>query len=198
MHRHFCACTSNFANSGSPPHNGARLAVPCEGQLPIKVPSRVGPLIEELREVIYAVIMPPPPPIRIRHGGSTSHQPTSPTQPRRMAACDPTEVAWLREAFDAPLIEQQLRHGVFDPSKLLSAASNLLREYCASARDPIVDTIMGIAKKCATKTEGTLVDALAGIRLCFDLLELMRLVRISFSHGFLSLSVSAQDNAFQN
>lgn len=172
MHRHICVC----ANSGVPPQNGARSAVPCEEQLPIKVPSRVAPLIEELREVICAVVMPPPPPIRIRTCGSGSHTPSSPTQPRRMTASDEAEVAWLREAFDVPLIEQQLRHGVFNPAKLLIAIGNLLREHCAPARDHLVDTIVEIAKRCSTRTEATLIDALQAIRLCFDLLELMRLV----------------------
>lgn len=75
-----------------------------------------------------------------------------------------------------PLIEQQLRHGVFNPSKLLNAVGNLLREHCAPARDQIVDRILGIARKCSSKPEASLIDALAAIRSCFELLELMRLV----------------------
>ena len=71
---------------------------------------------------------------------------------------------------------QQLRHGIFDLGKLLTAVGGLLREHCAPARDAMLDTMLAIAEKCRPGNGGQLIDALAAIRMCFELLEFMRLV----------------------
>jgi hypothetical protein len=174
MHRHSCRCPTNRRNANLLISGSEHL--PCEEMLPINVPSRVAPLVEELREVVLAVIFPPPPPIPIRSGSPASQSSANGLKPRRLSALDPSNIAWLHEAFDVPLIVQQLRHGVFDLSKLLSAVGNLLREHCAPARDGILDTMLAIANKCQPTGDGRLIDALAAIRMCFELLEFMRLV----------------------
>ncbi|KAI5122802.1 hypothetical protein M0805_000145 [Coniferiporia weirii] len=174
MHRHACRCPENT-------HNASCYAKvenehpPCEDALPVRVPSRIGPLIDELCEVILAVVKPPPLPIPIRAGTLEINAPHIVLRPRRFSVSDEASILWLREAFDVPLIEQQLRHGIFDPVKLLVAVSKLLREHCAPARDSMVDTMLDIARKCSPGKGGHLVDTLAAIRMCFELLELMRL-----------------------
>lgn len=175
MHRHVCRCPMNLRNANLLISNTDHL--PCEEVLPIHVPSRVAPLIEELREVILAVVFPPPPPISIRSGMLSGQSAlNNALRPRRHATLDPSNIAWLQEAFDVPLIVQQLRHGIFDLGKLLTAVGCLLREYCAPARDSMLDMMLAIADKCRPGNGGQLVDALAAIRMCFELLEFMRLV----------------------
>lgn len=177
MHRHVCRCPTNLRNANLLISGTEHL--PCEETLPIHVPSRVAPLVEELREVILAVVFPPPPPIPIRSSVLSGQAANNVMKPRRLSALDPSNIAWLHEAFDVPLIVQQLRHGIFDLGKLLSAVGAFLREHCAPVRDAMLDTMLAIADKCRPGNGGQLIDALAAIRMCFELLEFMRLVSAS-------------------
>ncbi|KAH8114533.1 T-complex protein 11-domain-containing protein [Phellopilus nigrolimitatus] len=163
MHRHACHCATNARNADRKLKETCE-HLPCEDSLPIHIPLRIGPLVEELREVVLAVVIPPSPPVPIRSGTPGTHPPNHVLRPRRLTVPEEASVAWLHEAFDVPLIEQQLRHGVFDPGNT-----------CAPARDPMLDAMIGIAGKCGPGKEGRLVDALAAIRMCFELLEFMRL-----------------------
>lgn len=174
MRRHVCHCAS-----GSRIPRGrlsdAKASFPYEDSLPIRVPSRIRPLIEELREVILAVVLPPPPPIPVR--SSASVQTSNPAlRPRRLSASDQASVAWLHEAFDVPLVEQQLKHGVFDLGKLFVAIGDLLKKHCAPARDTMVQKMVEFASNCGPGKTGNVMEALSAIRTCFELLELMRLV----------------------
>lgn len=179
IHRHACQCSGNLRYSGknaamTKPH------LPCEEQLPIRVPSRIRALIEELREVTIAVVSPPPPSIPLRSLSSCPHQPGYALRPRRLSAADPSSIAWLHEAFDVPLVEQHLRHGIFDAPKLFTAVGDLLKKHCAPTRDSMVQTMIDVAAKCGSGKTSSLVDGLNAIRVCFELLELMRLVSFTF------------------
>ena len=88
-------------------------------------------------------------------------------------------LGWLYEAFDGALIEQQLRHGVFDLSRLFEAVGDLLRKHCAPLRDSMVNSMVELARKCTPGGGGGLDDALKAIRMCFEIVEIMRLVRHS-------------------
>lgn len=97
-------------------------------------------------------------------------------RPRRLSTSDQASVAWLHEAFDVPLVEQHLKHGVFDLWKLFSAIGDLLKMHCAPARDTMVQKMVEFASNCGPGKSGSTMQALSAIRTCFELLELMRLV----------------------
>jgi hypothetical protein len=92
-------------------------------------------------------------------------------------------LGWLYEAFDGALIEQQLRHGVFDLSRLFEAVGELLRRHCAPLRDAMVNAMVELAGKCKPGGGGGLDDALKAIKMCFEIVEIMRLVRSSVVSG---------------
>jgi hypothetical protein len=93
----------------------------------------------------------------------------------------------VRAALDAPLVLQQLTHGVFDPASLFEFLGRLIKFHCAPMRDAKVDEMVAIAKSSALLSrvrDGTheaaprvnLDLAVLAIRKCFDLFELMKLV----------------------
>ena len=89
-------------------------------------------------------------------------------------------LGWIYEAFDGALIEQQLRHGVFDLSRLFDAVGELLRRHCAPLRDGAVNAMVELAGRCKKDCGGGLDEALKAIRMCFEIVEVMRLVSRRF------------------
>jgi hypothetical protein len=68
---------------------------------------------------------------------------------------------------DAHLINQQLEHGIMNPYPIFEYISGLMKTNCAPIRDVFVDEMLAECEK------GKVVKAL---KLCFDVLELMKLV----------------------
>lgn len=130
----------------------------------ISVPSRVRPMLQELIAVLKSVIVPPPLP--------SSH--TSAAAPSRLPPQSSSDAQHLLSHFDPPLIEQELQRRMFDPSGLFGLVGETLKRHCAPMRDRQVDAMIALAKG----TEDTMIQrAVSTMRMCFEILELMKLVR---------------------
>lgn len=132
----------------------------------LRMPSRLGSLISEFLEVLLLVIQPL---------SSVSGNPyvASDSQAQQQT----NQAAYIRSIFDPSLIEQELRHNVFDPSGLFKAIGNVLKGHCAPLRDPAIDAMVQVAESCAPGGSGTKADAVRAVRMCMDILEFMKLVR---------------------
>jgi len=87
------------------------------------------------------------------------------------------QAAYIRSIFDPALIEQELKHDVFDPSGLFRVIGSTLKGHCAPMRDRAVETMVQAAHACAPGGTGTKEDAVKAVRMCMEILELMKLVR---------------------
>jgi len=85
------------------------------------------------------------------------------------------QAAFIRSIFDPTLIEQELKHEVFDPSGLFRAIGNTLKGHCAPMRDRAVETMVQAAQACTPGGTGTKQDAVKAVRMCMEILELMKL-----------------------
>jgi hypothetical protein len=74
---------------------------------------------------------------------------------------------------DIRLIAQQLEHNVLDTHALIGYIANLLKANCAPARDGLVH---GMEEECK---KGNFPETL---KICFELLEVMKLVRSIIRH----------------
>jgi len=132
------------------------------------MPSRIRPLLQELLLVLLSIITP-----------QTALVSTSPqsgrisVQQRRKQQQEQAQS--LRAVLDVDLIEQEMRHGLFDPSGAFEVIGQILKSHCAPMRDQAVDAMVQLAKTCAPNGEGSKADAVSAIRECFELLELMKL-----------------------
>ena len=154
------------------------------------MPSRIRPLLSEFLDLLLCVIQP-------LSGISGYVNPnTLQVQMQQHAA----QAARLRSVFDPELIEQEIRHGVFDPSGLFEAIGQVLKgvsivnflcwrkfesflffvlsAHCAPMRDQAVEVMVEVARSCAPGGTGTKADAVRAVRICLDILELMKLVII--------------------
>ncbi|KAI6129810.1 T-complex protein 11-domain-containing protein [Pisolithus croceorrhizus] len=131
-----------------------------------RTPSRMRLLLTEFLEVLLFVIQP-------LTGISDAYAHPSTLQPQieRHAA----QAAHLRSVFDPDLIQQELKHDLFDPSGLFVVIGQTLKSHCAPMRDRAVDAMVEVAKKCAPGGGGTKADAVKAVRMCLDILELMKL-----------------------
>ena len=68
---------------------------------------------------------------------------------------------------DVNLIDQEISHGIMDPTNLILYLSNSMKTNCAPIRDVMVDEMVS---KCQ---EG---DITSTLKLCFEILEYMKLV----------------------
>ena len=140
------------------------------------MPSRIRPLLQELLLVLLSIITP-----------QTALVSTSPqsgrisVQQRRKQQQEQAQS--LRAVLDVDLIEQEMRHGLFDPSGAFEVIGQILKSHCAPMRDQAVDAMVQLAKTCAPNGEGSKDDAVRAIRECFELLELMKLVRACFTRS---------------
>lgn len=145
-----------------------RATPPSGGFTTIRTPSRLKPLLCELLEVLISIIQPvvarsnsfnvPPGLLHPQYSQSTSH------------------VAYLRSILDADLIQQEVDHNLFDPSGVFRAIGEIIRCYCAPMRDTAVDQMVKLAQSCSPGGTGTKADAVRAIRVCFEIMELMKLV----------------------
>lgn len=74
----------------------------------------------------------------------------------------------IEETLDADLIAQEVAHGVLDIASLARFMGSTLKMHCAPMRDEAVDRMVD------SVVQGG--DITRGLRMCFELLELMKLV----------------------
>lgn len=134
--------------------------------LTLRMPSRIRPLLTEFLEVLLFVIQP-----LTSICGTYANPATLQTQIEQHAA----QAAHLRSLFDPDLIQQELHHQLFDPSGLFIVIGHTLKSHCAPMRDRLVDAMVEAAKACAPGCGGTKADAVKAVRVCLDILELMKL-----------------------
>lgn len=73
----------------------------------------------------------------------------------------------IAQALDPLLITQQLSHGSPDVAGLVTFIGSILKLHCAPMRDELIDSM--ISTVCEDR------DVTQGLRLCFEILELMKL-----------------------
>lgn len=132
-----------------------------------RMPSRIHRLLVEFLEVLLLVIQP-----LSSISGMYVNPDTFKAQMQEHAA----QAAYIRSIFDPGLIEQELKHQVFDPSGLFQAIGNTLKGHCAPMRDRAVEMMVQAAQACAPGGTGTKRDAVKAVKMCMEILELMKLV----------------------
>ncbi|KAH8104606.1 Tcp11-domain-containing protein, partial [Cristinia sonorae] len=144
-----------------------RASTPAGTFTTVRTPSRLKPLLTELLEVLISIIQP----VVARSASLGLHPGLLHPQYNQNAA----HVAMLRSILDADLIQQEIDHGLFDPCGVFQTIGDIVRCYCAPMRDHAVDQMVNLALSCAQGGTGTKADAVRAIRLCFEIMELMKL-----------------------
>ncbi|KAG0087232.1 hypothetical protein BGZ92_007491 [Podila epicladia] len=116
---------------------------------PLPTPNLLPKLIDELREILLSLLPVPPP-----QDGKGPQQPNP-------------ERALLASTLDPELLLQELDHGVLDVHGLFRYLGDSLKGHCAPMRDTFVESMVA-----AVVQSGEIVR---GIRMCFEILELMKL-----------------------
>lgn len=125
----------------------------------VRMPSRISALLTEFIEVMVFVIQPL----------TNTNIYTDPNAIKEQAQEHSAHAAYLRSIFDAALIEQELKHKVFDPSGLFFHIGETLKHHCAPMRDRAVEEMVQVAQQPGP-------EAFKAVRMCLELLELMKLV----------------------
>ncbi|KAJ3550869.1 hypothetical protein NMY22_g178 [Coprinellus aureogranulatus] len=132
-----------------------------------RMASRIGPLLSEFLEVLLLVIQP-----LCTISGVYVSAGTCRTQMQEHSE----QAAYIRSLFDPVLIEQELRHGVFNPSGLFRTIGATLKGHCAPMRDRSVEAMVHAAESCGSDPASSpSKDAIKAIRMCMEILELMKL-----------------------
>ncbi|KAH7921318.1 Tcp11-domain-containing protein [Leucogyrophana mollusca] len=134
--------------------------------LTLRMPSRIRLLLPEFLEVLLYVIQP-----LSSISGTYANPATFQKQIDQHAA----QASHLRSVFDPELIQQELQHELYDPSGLFAVIGKTLKSHCAPMRDRAVDAMVDLAQTCAPSCGGTKMDAIKAVRMCLDILELMKL-----------------------
>lgn len=145
--------------------------------------SRILPLLQTLKEVLHLVIHPATPGSATPSSNASSvsgSPPTSPTQSSYHTAPSSSSAASasdpLLAAFDPLLIQQEIKHGVFDYRSVFRWLGEIMKTHCAPMRDVMVEAMvrMGTAEDMedGVPRERRPVKAL---RMCFEILEVMKL-----------------------
>ena len=138
-----------------------------------RTPSRLAALLAEFLEVLLLVIQP-----LCSISGLYVNPNTFKAQMDEHAA----QAVYIRSIFDPALIEQELRHNSFDPSGLFRIIGETLKGHCAPMRDRSVEAMIRVAGHCGTGCQGTAArDSIKAFRMCMEILELMKLVRLLWS-----------------
>ncbi|KAG6918756.1 hypothetical protein DXG01_011947 [Tephrocybe rancida] len=132
----------------------------------LRMPSRIRSLLSEFLEVLLLVIQPL---------SSVSGMYVNPNTLKSQMQEHTAQAAYVRSIFDPVLIEQELKHELFDPSGLFSAIGAILKGHCAPMRDRAVEAMVQAARACAPGGTGRKRDAVAAVRMCLEILELMKL-----------------------
>lgn len=162
-----CVCSKTPVPFDKP----IRVPVPPGNAVTYRTPSRLTPLLSELLEVLISIIQP----VVTRSPNLAVH----PGLLHPQYSQNSTHVARLRSILDADLIQQTIAHKLFDPSGVFQEIGDVIRCYCAPMRDHAVDQMVKLAQSCAPGGTGTKADAVKAIRHCFEIMELMKLVRIN-------------------
>lgn len=85
------------------------------------------------------------------------------------------QASHIRSIFDPALIEQELKHRVFDPSGLFRAIGAILKAHCAPIRDQAVESMMQTAAACTAGPQTSRSATIRVLRQTLDILELMKL-----------------------
>ena len=89
----------------------------------------------------------------------------------------------LRAVLDVELVVQQIAHGVFDPVGLIRYIGHIIKFHCAPMRDILVNQMVELAQSSISSSDASRPDlhkVVQAFRRCFDLLELMKLVRLVY------------------
>lgn len=127
------------------------------------MPSRIRPLLSEFLEVMLLVTAP-----------ATFMLNSRAPQKRVDEHCETT--AQLRSILDPDLIEQEINQKVFDPTGLFRTISAILKSHCAPMRDKAIDAMVDVALRPGAPGKEKTFKAIKGLRMCLDILELMKLV----------------------
>ncbi|ESK95001.1 sok1 protein [Moniliophthora roreri MCA 2997] len=162
-HEHKCVCHQTPAPATTPIVAGFSRT----HQTPIiRTPSRIRPLLSEFLEVVLLVIQPLQ---------SISSMYVNPDSFKAQMEEHSIQANYIRSIFDPALIEQELRHDVFDLASLLRVIGATLKGHCAPMRDQAVEAMVQSAEACKPGGRGTKADAVNAVRACMDILELMKL-----------------------
>ena|SRR3984957_12571652 len=144
--------------------------------LTLRTPSRIRALLSEFLQVLISVIQP-----LTSMSGVCINPSSIQSQMRAHAA----HASYLCSIFDPELIEQELKHHVFDPSGMFRLIGDTLKSHCAPMRDRAVDSMVELAQSCAPHGGGGTAKVVKVIRMCLDILELMKLVSTKCDIGLL-------------
>lgn len=156
-----CACQHS-----SPSDVPVSVLSPSLRVVTLRMPSRIRPLFSEFLEVLLLVLQPL---------SSISGMYVNPGSFKSQIQEHTAQASHIRSIFDPSLIEQELKHRVFDPSGLFRAIGSTLKAHCAPIRDQAVDSMVEAAEACKPGSQIGKADPIKAIRLCMDILELMKL-----------------------
>ncbi|KAK0464599.1 uncharacterized protein EV420DRAFT_1517138 [Desarmillaria tabescens] len=140
-------------NHSSPSDVPVSVLSPSLRVVTLRMPSRIRPLLSEFLEVLLLVLQPL---------SSISGMYVNPGSFKSQIQEHTAQASHIRSIFDPSLIEQELKHRVFDPSGLFRSIGSTLKAHCA----PI-----------GTRHQIGRADPIKAIRLCMDILELMKLLQ---------------------
>ncbi|KAF9468539.1 T-complex protein 11-domain-containing protein [Collybia nuda] len=161
-HPVLCACTQ----IPSPPSSPVVAYASPPNAFTLRMPSRIRALLSEFLEVLLLVIQPL---------SSISGMYVNPNTFKSQMEEHAAQAAHIRTIFDPALIEQELRHELFDPSGLFRAIGATLKGHCAPMRDRAVEAMVQAAQACAPGGTGSKLEAVTAVRMCMEILELMKL-----------------------
>ncbi|KAJ8292784.1 Protein SOK1 [Rhodotorula toruloides] len=148
-----CIC-SCFGDETHPVHLSSRL------------PSRIFQLIVELRAIISTLLPGSPTPNSPTPSSAATFDTSSLSAAPSSAPTHNAREA-VAEVLDPVHLTQQIAHGVADIAALARFLGSTLKMHCAPMRDELVDAMV----KVTCEGEGIV----KGLRLCFEILELMKL-----------------------
>ena len=155
------------------PNERPMLAFSTGNMMTVRTLSRIRPLLHELLEVLVSIIQP------LQQPSTRPPEVLSPPLPQHpQFQQNLAHVALLRQLLDPDLIQQEIDHGLFDPSGVFQTIGDIIRCHCAPMRDAAVDQMVALARSCAPGGAGTKLDAVRAIRMCFEIMELMKLVSV--------------------
>ncbi|KAK9897856.1 Tcp11-domain-containing protein [Cystobasidium minutum MCA 4210] len=167
-----CKCTAySFAPSATARMMGRpSIPLPCICRNPAmpfvttsvsqRLPSRILPLIQELRDILLALL---PQPGSSTFGANGQLRSTGGSATAQM----------VRETLDPSLIAQEVSHGVLDVASLATFFGHILKAHCAPMRDEVVEIMIRTIKQGGERSDMSMVAN--GLRMCFEILELMKL-----------------------
>ncbi|KAI0044401.1 Tcp11-domain-containing protein [Auriscalpium vulgare] len=151
----------------TPPVDPVIACLPLRRRLTLRMPSRIKSLLKELLVVLLSIIRPQTAAGSHIQGANVSYQ--------QRVKQHSEQVQKLRAVLDAELIEQEMKHGLYDPSSTFKVVGEVLKSHCAPMRDQAVDAMVQKAERCSPGGGGGKADAISAIRDCFEILELMKL-----------------------